>query len=192
MFVFSYGVVVFWNFTERQEKDILADLTFASNSPPPSREGPKSIPGSGIPSAAARAFSSPESTPLLSDSSDGHPTLEYGTHGIFHDMSDTGDRPSTDMDGLAAIDEKMRTTGLMVRVLKEMDVQIEDFHFEYNPRTRSPRIRDDMITYPPSFLSLSSTPFPFFAILNLVPSLYIFPCCEHSDLFLVSAHQAPK
>ncbi|KAL7272284.1 Sad1-interacting factor 3 [Rhizina undulata] len=29
MFVFSYGVVVFWNFTERQEKDILADLTFA-------------------------------------------------------------------------------------------------------------------------------------------------------------------
>ncbi|OAQ99031.1 hypothetical protein LLEC1_02506 [Akanthomyces lecanii] len=29
MFVFSYGVVVFWNFTEYQEKDILADLTFA-------------------------------------------------------------------------------------------------------------------------------------------------------------------
>jgi uncharacterized Rmd1/YagE family protein len=29
MFVFSYGVVVFWNFTERQEKDILADLTFS-------------------------------------------------------------------------------------------------------------------------------------------------------------------
>ena len=29
MFVFSYGVAVFWNFTERQEKDILADLTFA-------------------------------------------------------------------------------------------------------------------------------------------------------------------
>lgn len=29
MFVFSYGVVVFWNFTEGQEKDILADLTFA-------------------------------------------------------------------------------------------------------------------------------------------------------------------
>ncbi|CAK7262998.1 Sad1-interacting factor 3 [Sporothrix epigloea] len=29
MFVFSYGVVVFWNFTEHQEKDILADLAFA-------------------------------------------------------------------------------------------------------------------------------------------------------------------
>lgn len=31
MFIFSYGIVVFWNFTERQEKDILADLTFASH-----------------------------------------------------------------------------------------------------------------------------------------------------------------
>jgi uncharacterized Rmd1/YagE family protein len=31
MFVFSYGVVVFWNFTERQEKDVLADLAFSSN-----------------------------------------------------------------------------------------------------------------------------------------------------------------
>ncbi|KAK7743566.1 Sad1-interacting factor 3 [Cytospora paraplurivora] len=31
MFVFSYGVVVFWNFTEHQEKDILGDLTFAEN-----------------------------------------------------------------------------------------------------------------------------------------------------------------
>lgn len=29
MFVFSYGVVVFWNFTELQEKDILADFTFS-------------------------------------------------------------------------------------------------------------------------------------------------------------------
>ncbi|KAJ5540471.1 hypothetical protein N7494_005547 [Penicillium frequentans] len=32
MFVFGYGVVVFWNFTERQEKDLLADLAFATSS----------------------------------------------------------------------------------------------------------------------------------------------------------------
>jgi uncharacterized Rmd1/YagE family protein len=32
MFIFSYGVAVFWNFTERQEKDILADLTFSEGS----------------------------------------------------------------------------------------------------------------------------------------------------------------
>lgn len=28
MFIFSYGVIVFWNFTEKQEKDVLADMTF--------------------------------------------------------------------------------------------------------------------------------------------------------------------
>lgn len=32
MFVFSYGVVVFWNFSEKQEKDLLADLAFATSS----------------------------------------------------------------------------------------------------------------------------------------------------------------
>lgn len=31
MFVFSYGVVVFWNFTEKQEKDVLADLSFSAS-----------------------------------------------------------------------------------------------------------------------------------------------------------------
>ena len=31
MFIFSYGVAVFWNFTERQEKDILADFTFSES-----------------------------------------------------------------------------------------------------------------------------------------------------------------
>ena len=34
MFIFSYGVVVFWNFTEKQEKDVLADLTFSSATDP--------------------------------------------------------------------------------------------------------------------------------------------------------------
>ncbi|KAG5947485.1 hypothetical protein E4U59_000846 [Claviceps monticola] len=37
LFVFSYGVAVFWNFSEHQEKDILADLTFAD------AEGPVSL-----------------------------------------------------------------------------------------------------------------------------------------------------
>lgn len=31
IFVFSYGVVVFWNFTENQERDILGDLAFSEN-----------------------------------------------------------------------------------------------------------------------------------------------------------------
>lgn len=31
MYIFSYGVVVFWNFTERQEKEILADMAFCAD-----------------------------------------------------------------------------------------------------------------------------------------------------------------
>ena len=40
LFVFSYGVAVFWNFTEHQEKDILADLTFSSSSSIPTKLSP--------------------------------------------------------------------------------------------------------------------------------------------------------
>ncbi len=71
MFIFSYGVVVFWNFTERQEKDILADLTFSG--------------------------------------------------------SDTG-------------------IPLLTGPLKEEDFETEEFHFEYSPETRRPRVFNDMIT----------------------------------------------
>lgn len=35
MFIFEYGIVVFWNFSEIHEKNILADLAFASNQPVP-------------------------------------------------------------------------------------------------------------------------------------------------------------
>ncbi|KAF2637335.1 sporulation protein RMD8 [Massarina eburnea CBS 473.64] len=31
LFIFSYGVAVFWNFTAKQERDILADLTFSAS-----------------------------------------------------------------------------------------------------------------------------------------------------------------
>jgi uncharacterized Rmd1/YagE family protein len=74
MFVFSYGVVVFWNFTERQEKDILADLTFAEN--------------------------------------------------------DTG-------------------VSLVTRPLDQPDFETEEFHFEYSPDVKRPRVFNDMITLLP-------------------------------------------
>ncbi|KAK1755212.1 hypothetical protein QBC47DRAFT_383078 [Echria macrotheca] len=74
MFVFSYGVVVFWNFTEHQEKDILGDLGFAEN--------------------------------------------ELGV-------------------------------SLLIRPLKEMEFETEEFHFEYSPSVKRPRIFNDMITLLP-------------------------------------------
>lgn len=74
MFVYSYGVVVFWNFTEYQEKDILADLTFA-------------------------------------DAEDG--------------------------------------INLITRPLDQDDYENEEFHFEYSPDAKRPRIFNDMITLMP-------------------------------------------
>jgi uncharacterized Rmd1/YagE family protein len=74
MFVFSYGVVVFWNFTEHQEKDILADLTFADN--------------------------------------------ELGV-------------------------------SLVTRPLDQSDFETEEFHFEYSPDVKRPRVFNDMITLLP-------------------------------------------
>ncbi|KAK4451714.1 sporulation protein RMD8 [Podospora aff. communis PSN243] len=74
MFVFSYGVVVFWNFTENQERDILGDLAFAEN--------------------------------------------EAGL-------------------------------SLTTRPLDEMDFETEEFHFEYSPDVKRPRVFNDMITLLP-------------------------------------------
>lgn len=74
MFVYSYGVVVFWNFTEHQEKDILADLTFAENE-----------------------------------------------------------------EGLS----------LVTRPLDQSDYETEEFHFEYSPDVKRPRVFNDMITLLP-------------------------------------------
>src|SRR5438045_2059549 len=115
VFVFSYGVVVFWNFTERQERDILADFTFASSSPPPSRDGQRRSRSTSI----SRILPSQDSTPLL-----------------FHAYNDTHQSPPTHYSTFAdhpQIERSTRPASLMQRVLKEMDVQIEDFHFEYNP-----------------------------------------------------------
>ncbi|GAB7364711.1 hypothetical protein MBLNU230_g5511t1 [Neophaeotheca triangularis] len=40
LLIFSYGVAVCWNFTENQEKDLLADLTFSSTQAPNSSTPP--------------------------------------------------------------------------------------------------------------------------------------------------------
>ena len=44
MYIFTYGVAVFWNFTAAQEKDVLADLTFHSTTTNLSTTTPSSVP----------------------------------------------------------------------------------------------------------------------------------------------------
>lgn len=68
IFIFHYGVIVFWNFTEAQEKNILGDITFADNK------------------------------------------------------------------------------SMIHKPLDEQDIEIEEFHFEYDMETERPRIFNDVIT----------------------------------------------
>lgn len=70
MFVLQYGIVVFWNFSETHEKNILADLAFASDQPRP----------------------------------------------------------------------------LLVNPIDELEIETEEFHFEYDPQIQRPRVYNDMIT----------------------------------------------
>ncbi|KAI9883116.1 MAG: hypothetical protein M1823_005120 [Watsoniomyces obsoletus] len=91
MFVFSYGVVVFWNFTERQEKDILADMTFSSSYNP--------------------STSSPTSSTTTT-----------------------------------SISATTRIPAIVSRPQREEDFETEEFHFEYSPTMRRPRVFNDMIT----------------------------------------------
>ena len=59
LYIFAYGVAVFWNFSLHQEKDILADLTFYGSSPATHSSSPLSP-------KAPRAHPSPTSpTPLV-------------------------------------------------------------------------------------------------------------------------------
>lgn len=77
LFIFSYGVIVFWNFSEYQEKEILADLTFARVS---------------------------DEATLIPKS-------------------------------------------LIVRpIVPQQDIETEELHFTYSPKTVKPRIYNDMIT----------------------------------------------
>lgn len=67
MFVFSYGVVVFWNFSEKQEKDVLADLTFSSTlDPKTNTAAPSRSPPSPSPKKTSRRKNSTSSTTTTS------------------------------------------------------------------------------------------------------------------------------
>ncbi|KAI5358154.1 hypothetical protein Slin15195_G064810 [Septoria linicola] len=62
LFIFSYGVAVLWNFTQNQERDLLADLTFSTVAAMPSAQRnniPQQI------SAKSVALSPPSALPLM-------------------------------------------------------------------------------------------------------------------------------
>ncbi|KAK5134622.1 hypothetical protein LTR08_006278 [Meristemomyces frigidus] len=83
LFIFSYGVAVLWNFTDNQEKDILADLTFSST-------GSTSLTAN---KASNRAFSPPSKsrTPQTPSLPPTTPLLPLMTRPLTEDDFETED-----------------------------------------------------------------------------------------------------
>ncbi|CZT16529.1 related to sporulation protein RMD8 [Ramularia collo-cygni] len=86
LFIFSYGVAVLWNFTQNQERDLLADLTFSSASAMPAV-------GKHIPhhlSQKAAALAPPSNLPLMTRPLD---ESDFETEEFHFQYDDQADKP---------------------------------------------------------------------------------------------------
>ncbi|CAK4034218.1 Sporulation RMD8 [Lecanosticta acicola] len=85
LFIFSYGVAVLWNFTPNQEKDLLADMTFSSQSAMPSG---KHQPNHLLQKAAALA--PPSALPLMTRPLD---ESDFETEEFHFQYDNTAEKP---------------------------------------------------------------------------------------------------
>lgn len=138
LYVFSYGVVVFWNFTELQEKDILADLSFYSINT--SHQMQRVRPRSNTPVNASF-----RKAPALGGSGGG---------GSGGSASGSGSGSGSDVSVDDDVDEEeevakpppVLTLPLVMNPLSEEDFETEEFHFDYSTEISRPRVYNDMIT----------------------------------------------
>jgi uncharacterized Rmd1/YagE family protein len=86
LFIFSYGVAVLWNFTQNQERDLLADLTFSSASAMPSG---KQMPNHSL-SPKAAALAPPSALPLMTRPLD---ESDFETEEFHFQYDDEADKP---------------------------------------------------------------------------------------------------
>lgn len=118
LFVLNYGVVVFWNFSEVHEKNILADLSFA-------KLGPEEF----------------------NDEND--EDNDEGEDGFDEEEGEDDDYEEEEEEEDSHRDEEGRNKvplQMIIKPVPEQDIEMEDFHFEYNNEVPTPRIYNDMIT----------------------------------------------
>lgn len=84
LFIFSYGVAVLWNFTQNQERDLLADLTFSSSSAMPNMGRPHHF------SQKAAALAPPSALPLMTRPLD---ESDFETEEFHFQYDDQADKP---------------------------------------------------------------------------------------------------
>ena len=102
LFIFSYGVAVFWNFTSNQEKDLLADMTFSSSLSPGIGKHPMHI------SQKAAAIVPPSILPLMTRPLDED---DFETEEFHFQYDDQIDKPRIFNDMIT-----LRTSDHMVKL----------------------------------------------------------------------------
>ncbi|GME79883.1 unnamed protein product [Ambrosiozyma monospora] len=123
MFILDYGVVVFWNFSEIHEKNILADLVFAKLQPDEFE------------------LSDDEDDDDEDNNDEDDDDDETNRLWPFGSNSDDND---SDSDSSSTTPPEPIT--FIIKPVPEHEIEMEEFHFEYIRDIATPRIYNDMIT----------------------------------------------
>lgn len=127
MFILDYGVVVFWNFSEIHEKNILADLAFAKIRPD--------------------EFDDFDDYDEDDDDEDDEDEDEDEEDDQVGDGVSRKDDTALVGSNITPFDDNSQDElSLIIKPLPEQDIETEEFHFEYNRDVPTPRIYNDMIT----------------------------------------------
>lgn len=147
MFILDYGVVVFWNFSEIHEKNILADLVFAKIQPgelddeddyddDDEESDEESVDNEH--DRDENEIEDDDETAVLIGNGKGRKDSSSRY------LSDAEDDSNEEDD--AEEEEEEEELSLIIKPLPEHDIETEEFHFEYNRDVATPRIYNDMIT----------------------------------------------
>jgi uncharacterized Rmd1/YagE family protein len=125
MFILDYGVVVFWNFSEIHEKNILADLVFAKIQPGEFDD------------------EDDEDDEDEEDEDDDEDEDNDFSIAVRSNANDLECQTASEYENDVANEEEL---SLIIKPVSEHDIETEEFHFEYNRDVPTPRIYNDMIT----------------------------------------------
>lgn len=126
MFILDYGVVVFWNFPETHEKNILADLVFANIEP--------------------GEFEEDDDDDDDDDEEEETETEDDDNNSLFQKSTENTPLLGPLSSGNDTDVDSPKVLTLAIKPVPEHEIETEEFHFEYNKEVLTPRIYNDMIT----------------------------------------------
>lgn len=141
MFILDYGVVVFWNFSEIHEKNILADLVFAKIQP-----GEFDLDEDDDDDDEDNENGDDDEEDEDEDDDDDIAVATRRSRNFRSHSSSDEDANDDNHENEHESDEEEEELSLIIKPVPEHDIETEEFHFEYNRDVPTPRIYNDMIT----------------------------------------------